>query len=218
MIMAPLAVGRAPIDPVTELEPLVLVASTPRLLVVHPTIAAKNLDELIRIARSNPESLACGTADRLSIHAARLFERLAGVRLDCVHYSGGAALRKDLLSGSRKLAFATSLLPEIQANQLRALAVAGRYRLRQLPDVPTTSEAGVSGLEVIAWVGVFAPKGTSAARAEQLTKALLSVTQKPAFITAIEARGFVARSISGPALRQFLELDVQGWRRTVARP
>jgi tripartite-type tricarboxylate transporter receptor subunit TctC len=183
-------------------------------VLVHPSLDVSNLDQLIRLAREQPGRLTCGTADQLSQHAVRLFERQAGVRLDCTHYAGGQALRSDLLSGKRKVAFESLYVPEVQSGQLRALAVAGPSRIRVLPDVPTTSESGLPGLEATAWLALLAPKGTDRARVERLAAATAAVLQHPVFIGALEARGHSVRPMTAPQMRQFLQRDVSAWRRT----
>ena len=215
MIFAPIALGRPPVDPVNEWMPIGIVGTVPRVIVVHPSLPARNLDELIRLARESPGGIACGTGDRLSQHAVRLFERQAGVRLACTHYDGTAALRADLLAGRRKLAFESGFLPELQAGRLRGLAVGSIGRMKALPNVPTASEAGLPGFEVTTWLALFAPKGTPPARAEQLAAALASALRQPTLVAALEARGYVVRPMTASQMRHYLERDVVLWRRAV---
>ena len=213
LVHAPLAQNRMPIDPVEDFEPVAMVASAPRLVVVHPSLDAKNLDQLIRLARDQPGKLTCGTADQFSQHAVRLFERQAGVKLDCAHFDGAAMLREELVSGRRKIAFESAFLPEVQAGHLRAIAVAGPSRMRPLPDVPTTSEAGLPGVEAVIWQVVVAPKGTDRARVETLASAIDAALKQPAFVQSLESRGFVVRPMSRAQMRTLLQRDMQTWRR-----
>jgi tripartite-type tricarboxylate transporter receptor subunit TctC len=213
LVFAPLARGRMPLDAAEDYEPVALVSSVPRLILVHPSLDVKNLDQLIRLAREQPGKLPCGTSDQLSQHAARLFERQAGVRIECTHYPGGAALRDDLLAGRRKLAFESFLLPEVQAGQLQALAVAASNRMRAMPDVPTTSESGLPGVEAIAWSALLAPKGTDRARIEKLAKATGEALRQPAFVAALEGRGYVVRPMTTLQMKQYLQRDMSIWRR-----
>ena len=214
LVFAPLARNRMPIDPTEDFEPVAMIASSPRLLVVHPSLDVKNLDQLIRIARDLPGKLSCGTADQLSQHAVRLFERQAGVKLDCAHFEGAAKLREAMVSGERKVAFESAFLPEVQGGQLRALAVVGPNRVRALPDVPTTSEAGLPGVEAVVWQAIVAPKGTDRARVESLANAIGSALKHPAFVQSLESRGFVVRPMSLAQLRAYLQREIQNWRKT----
>jgi tripartite-type tricarboxylate transporter receptor subunit TctC len=214
LFFAPLAKGRMPLDPIEDFEPVALVASVPRMVVVHPSLDVRTLDQLIRLAREQPGALPCGTSDQLSQHAVRLFERQAGVKLDCVHYAGGNALRTELLSGRRKVAFESLFLPEIQAGQLRALAVAAPGRMRVLPELPTTSESGLPGVEAVAWHALLAPRGTPRERLDALTVAVGAALRQPKFVAALEARGYVVRPMSGLQMRQYLQRDIAVWRRS----
>ena len=216
LLFAPLAYGRVRVDPLRDFALIGIIGMVPRVLVVNASLPVRNLDVLIRYARESPSELACGMADRLSEHAIRLFERHAGVHLDCVAYDGVAALREALLSGKRKFALESAYLPEVQAGRLRALAVASPARMKALPDVPTTSEAGLPALDVRTWVALFAPKGTDAVRVEQLTNALSATLRDPRIAASIEARGFVVRPMSVAQARDYLAREVLLWRRMVA--
>jgi tripartite-type tricarboxylate transporter receptor subunit TctC len=218
IVFAPMAQGRPPLDPTEDFMPIALVGTVARLVLAHPSLPATNLDQLIRLAREAPGALPCGTADQLSQHAVRLFERHAGVRLDCVAYPGGAALREDLIAGKRKIAFENLFLPEVQAGRLRALAVAGPNRMRVLPEVPTASESGLPGLEAMAWLAVLAPKGVEPARVEKLATAMAVTLSQPAVVAALEARGYTVRPMSGAQIRQYLQRDLANWRRVSAYP
>lgn len=213
LMFAPLGHGRTPFDPAEDFEPIAIVGSVPRLVLVHPSIPAKNLDQLIRLAREQQGRLTCGTSDQLSQHAVKLFEQRAGVKLDCVHYDGGAALRPHLLSGSVKFAIESFFLPEAQSGQLRAVAVAAPTRMRALPDVPTTQESGLPGVEAVAWHALLAPKGTDRARLDALAAATGKALQQPAFVSAMESRGYVVRPMTAPQMRQYLQRELLLWRR-----
>jgi len=213
LVLAPLAHGRPPLDPTQDFQPVALVASVPRIVLVHPSLPAANLDQLIRLARENPARLACGTSDQLSQLAVRLFERQAGVKLDCTHYAGGAALRDDLVAGRRKVAFESFVLPEVRAGELRALAIAAPYRMRALPDVPTTSESGLPGVEAVAWSVLLAPRATPGERVEKLVNATSVALRQPAFVAALEARGYVIRPATPLQMRQYLQRELGQWKR-----
>jgi tripartite-type tricarboxylate transporter receptor subunit TctC len=216
MVFAPLAQGRAPFDPTLDFALIGVIGTVPRVLVINPSLPVRNVDELIRYARESPGALACGMADRLSEHAVKLFERQAGVHLDCVAYDGVAALREALLSGQRKFALESALVPEVQEGRLRALAVASPTRMKALPDVPTASEAGMPALDARTWLALFAPKGTDGARVNELSNALAATLQNPRVAALLESRGYVVRPMTAGQARTYLQRDMLVWRRTVS--
>lgn len=151
-------------DPVNSFAPICLIASSPSVLVVNPSIAAASLRELIDLAKAKPGQLNFGTNGRGTIPhmAAELFKTLAGIDIVHVPYKGVGLATNDLMAGQIQLLFAVSsgMEPHLRAGRLRALAVASNKRLPTLPDVPTTAEAGLPGLETATWFGLMAPHGT----------------------------------------------------------
>lgn len=155
---------KLPYNPLKDLAPVIHVASVPLVLVVHPSIGAKNVAELITLLKGKPGGLnfasaGNGTPQHLS---AELFKSLAGVDMTHVPYKGTGPAITDLVAGQVPIAFESmiAVLPHVQGGRLRALATTGPKRAAQLPDAPTVAEAGVKGYESIAWYGVMAPAGT----------------------------------------------------------
>ncbi len=162
--IAPSLYPQLPYDPVRDFAAVTLVGTVPNVLVVHPSLAAKSVKELIALAKASPGQLnfasaGNGTSQHLS---GELFKTLAGVNMVHVPYKGTAPAMVDLIAGQVQLAFdnVTTIVPHIQAGKLRALAVTPAKRTAILPDVPTVAEAGVPGYEASVWFGVFAPAGT----------------------------------------------------------
>jgi tripartite-type tricarboxylate transporter receptor subunit TctC len=158
---------KLPFDVAKDFVPVTLVASVPMILVVHPAVPAKSVQELIALAKRQPETLTFASAGNgtPSHLAGELFAKSAGVRMVHVPYKGGAPAVVDLLGGQVSLMLDNSLsVPgHIKAGRLRALGVSTLSRNRLLPDVPTISDAGVAGYEFNSWFGVFAPAGTKQA-------------------------------------------------------
>ena len=153
-----------PYDPVRDFAPIVLVLEAEGLLVVHPSVPAKNVSELIAHARSNPGKLTfasagMGTASHL---AGELFKTMAKVEMTHVPYKGNVPAITDLLAGQTSLHFGTmpTVLPHAKAGKLRALATIGSRRSAAAPELPTVAET-LPGFEVNNWVGLRAPAGTS---------------------------------------------------------
>ena len=156
-------VGRVPFDPVRDFTPIVHTTTVPLVLVVHPSVPAKSVKELVAYAkdqggRVNYASSGEGTTSHL---AAELFRSLANVQMTHVPYKGGGQAIIDLVAGHVQTGFVNILeaLPQVNAGRLRALAVSTTKRSPVAPAIPTVSEAGVSGYEVIQWSGVLGPAG-----------------------------------------------------------
>ena len=151
-------------DPVRDFVPIILLSTVPNVLVVHPSLPARTVKELAALARSRPGELTYasngnGTTQHL---AAEMFATAARVRLNHVPFNGSAPAVIAMLGGHTMLMFgvATDVTQHVQSGKLRALAVASERRVRALPDIPTTAEAGAAGVEIEIWLGAFAPRGT----------------------------------------------------------
>lgn len=153
-----------PYDYVRHFTPVSLVASTPFFIVVHPSVAARNIPELIALSKSKPGALTYGSAGvGVGSHlAGELFNQLTGASITHIPYKGQAPANTDLLGGQIALMFSNPLnaLPQIQAGRLRALAVTSRARLPAAPDVPTSAEVGLPSFDAGTWLAVVAPAGT----------------------------------------------------------
>lgn len=155
---------KLPFDTVKDLAPVSLVASTPSMLVVGTSIAAKSVKELIALAKAKPGQLHYASpGSGSSAHlGGELFKQAAGIDIQHVPYKGTGPAVTDLVSGQVAMFITNmpSVLPMVKANRLRALAVTSLQRSALLPDLPTVAESGIPGFEVIVWYGVLAPAAT----------------------------------------------------------
>jgi tripartite-type tricarboxylate transporter receptor subunit TctC len=151
-------------DPVKDFAPVVLIASQPNILVVHPAVTAGSVKDLVALAKSKPGQLnyaspGNGTTGHL---AGELFKRMVGVEYTIIPFKGGGPAALAMLSGECQFTFATALSvqPHIKAGRLRALAVTTAKRSASFPGLPTVAEAGVPGFDAITWHGIVVPAGT----------------------------------------------------------
>lgn len=163
-VIAPLLRTRPPYDPVDDFEPVSMLGAYPLALQVHPELAARNVQELIALAKKQPGKLNFGSIGEGSVthFAGEVFRRKAGIEIVHVPYKGSAALSTALIGGEIDLMFDSIGAGKafIDAGRVRAMAVTGHKRAQLLPKVPSLAEAGVPGVDVRVWIGMFAPKGT----------------------------------------------------------
>jgi tripartite-type tricarboxylate transporter receptor subunit TctC len=156
--------AKIPYDMVRDFAPVTLIASTPNLLVVNNDIPAKNLQELIALAKAKPGTLTYGSPGiGTSVHVSgELFNSLAGVKTTHVPYKGRQMAIPDLLGGSISMMFDNmpSAIPVVREGKLRAIGVTSAKRSASAPEIPTIAEQGLPGFEATSWFAVFAPAGT----------------------------------------------------------
>jgi tripartite-type tricarboxylate transporter receptor subunit TctC len=172
---------KLPFDPLKDLAPITRAVDSTNILVVHPSVPAKSVKQLIALAKSkslNGGSSGVGGAGHLALE---LFNLQAGTRIVHVPYKGGGPSIVDLVAGNIDLIFATaaSSMPHIKSGRIRALAVTTGKRSALVPDLPTISEAGLKGFEANNWYGVVAPAGTPRAIIDRLNKEFIAVLNLP---------------------------------------
>jgi tripartite-type tricarboxylate transporter receptor subunit TctC len=173
-----------PYDPVRDLTPVSLIVRAPNMLVVRPDFPAKNLAELVALAKASPGKYTYSTAGNgTTTHLmVEMLGQAAGARFTHVPYQGGAASLQAILSSQTDLnsAVTSTAAPQIAAGKLRPLAIIGSKRSAQYPDVQTFAEAGYPGVRGDSWIGLFAPGGTPHAIINQLNEAVQAVVATPA--------------------------------------
>lgn len=207
--------SKLPFDPVKDFAPVILLATGPYLLVVHPSVPAKSVRELIALAKSQPGKLNYSSAGLGSgFHmAGELLNLMAGIKTTHVPYKGGAPAGTAVLSGEVDMTFGSPavLLRYVEGGRLRALAVTSPQRFKPLPDVPTVAQAGLSGFEAESWYGVFAPAGTPREIISKLAEQI-DVILKSGDIRRLYAQAGLEPG--GGTAQQFGEIflkDVQKW-------
>jgi tripartite-type tricarboxylate transporter receptor subunit TctC len=196
------------------------VAGFPFILAVSPRLPVQSLADLIRHAKANPGQLRYGTAGVGSgpHMAMELFARQAGISVEHVPYPGIAPALTAMLSGDIQLAFGAppALKPFHDNGTLRIIAVAGHDRHPLFPDVPTTAEAGLPGVEMSIWWGLVAPAATPDGIVQRLRQAAAEMSADQAFVARLRQLGFDAMPLDGDAFRRFVSEDLARWKETAA--
>ena len=207
-------------DPRTSFAPVIYVGYLPNILVVKPSLAAKNVQELIALDKAQPGKLNfASSGNGASSHLAGvLFNNLAGTQLQHIPYKGTGPALNDLLAGQVDMTFTDILtaMPYIKTGKVKALGVATAQKSSAMPDIPTVAEQGLKGYDVSVFFGVVAPKGTPDERVQVLntafSKALDSANVKQAFA----AQGLEASPNRTPAyLASFINTEVDKWKTVV---
>jgi len=182
-VISPHLYKHMPYDPINDFEPVMKLVEGPYVMVVHPSLPAKNVAEFIALARQKPgEIFFASSGNGSSQHlVGALFMQMAGIKLTHVPYKGSNAAMQDLLGGQVKVSFVgmPNALPNLASGKLHALAVTTKKRSPDLPNVPTMDEAGVKGYEATIWLGMLAPKGTPREIVDKLNADIRKVLADP---------------------------------------
>jgi tripartite-type tricarboxylate transporter receptor subunit TctC len=210
---------KLPFDPIKDFEPVTLVGVVPNVLVVHPSVKANSVAELVALAKAQPGKLNYASAGNgTSIHlAGELFAAMAGVDITHVPYKGSGPAVTDLLGGQVNLMFdsITSAKPHIQAGKLRALGVTSQRRSTALPNVPTIAEAGIKGYEVSPWFAVFVPAKTPKAVVDRLHSEITKALKSPDIQERFASIGAEPVGSTPEQLAAHLERETARWSKII---
>jgi tripartite-type tricarboxylate transporter receptor subunit TctC len=206
--------------PLKDFVPISLVALTPIICVVHPSVPAMNMKDLITLVKNKPGSLSGGSGGTGgSVHLAlELFQLQTGTKITHVPYKGSGPASIDLASGQIDLMFSTAppVIPILKANRVRALAVASPERSSLFPELPNMKEAGVANFVAANWYGILAPTGTPRAVIDRLHAELVKVTALPDVKQRLSAAGLEPKSSATPQVfGTFVSEDVSRWERVI---
>jgi tripartite-type tricarboxylate transporter receptor subunit TctC len=207
-----------PYDTLRDFVPIAHVLDAEGLLVVHPSVSSKSVPELIALAKSQPGRMtyASGGLGTTSHLAAELFKSVANVDIVHVPYKGNSPAITDLLGGQTQMIFATmpTVLPQVKAGRLRALAVIGPARTPALPDVPTVAET-LPGFEVSNWIGLFAPAGTPPEIVAKLNAEVQKVMRSPEIEKRLETEGAKFVPTTPAQFAEFQRAEAAKWARAI---
>ena len=202
-----------------DLVPIAPLIQTDLVLVEHPSVPAKNLAELLALARAKPGRLNFGSSGPGSNYhmAAELLKNLTGIDIVHVPYKGSTGMRSDILSGQIQLLFDSvpTMAPLINSGMVRALGTSGTTRSPILPDVPTIAEAGVPGFHATLWVGFMAPAQTPQPIVDLLNRTITAILQRPDIKAAWEKQGATPLVMSQPEFQSFMAAEVVKWAKVI---
>ena len=213
--------SKLPYDPLKDFTPITMIASSPYVLVLYPGVPAKNVGELIALARSKPGVLNYGSAGPASLAhlAGALFATLSDIQLTHVPYKSTAQSVVDLIAGRLDMQFATIApsLANIRADQLRALAVTGKARVEALPEVPTMAEAGVPGYEATLWFALMAPASLPTAITSRLNREAVEILNSADMKETLAQQGFIPEPGTPAALNGQIRRDITKWKDVIPK-
>ncbi len=206
-------------DPVRDFAPVAMLVVSPHVVAVHPSVPVNTLKELVDYARANPGKLNYATSGNGSVPHVGMELFKQQTKIDVVHvpYKGAGPAMQDVVAGNVQMTIATppSLMGQVQAGKLRALAVAAKTRHPLLPNVPTTGEAGFPNFELEAWVALFAPAGTPADVVAKLSAATQQSLQTADVRRATDAAGVEIRYQTPAQLDQQVRTDLDYWSKVI---
>lgn len=206
-------------DPISGFEPITLVSQQPFIVVVHPSVPAMTLKELIALAKARPGALnyASSGAGGIVHLGTELFKSMAGVHIVHIPYKGGNTAHNDLIAGFVQVYFGTilSTLPVVRIGKVRALAVTTAMRNQALPDVPTVSEAGVPGYAFSGWYAVLAPAKTPRPIVTLLNREIIGLLKAPDVKDRLAAEGSTVVASTPEQLTAYLKQDIAKWQKVV---
>ena len=218
-ISSPTLFRNLPFDVRKDLDPVGLIAIGPSVLVVHPSVPAKNVKDLIALAKAQPKKLVYGSGGigNVTHLEMEIMNAMVGVQMTHVPYKGTAPAIVALVSGEVQLIFSSvpSALVQIRAGKIRALGVSTMKRSGVLPDVPTIHEAGVPGYDAASWYAVFAPSGAPKNVLARLGKEIVRIMAVPEMRERFANDGFEPAGTGPAELAKFLRTELVKWAKAV---
>jgi tripartite-type tricarboxylate transporter receptor subunit TctC len=215
LVISP-AIQKVPYNVYKDLAPVGMVVSLQNIIVVTPSLPAKNIREYIALAKSKPGNMLFGSSGSGSPGhlAAVLLESMAGgVQLTHVPYKGGAPMIVDLVAGHIPSAFAviSTGVPHVRSGKVRAIAVTGEKRAQAVPDVPTVAESGIKGYAATNWYGMLAPAATPPAAIERLNRELNAALKSPDVVAQLKDMGIDAAPSTPQDFFKFVQAEEKKW-------
>ncbi len=191
MSVNPVLYRKLPYDSLKDFVPISMVGSFPLVLVVHPSVPANSVQELVAYARANPGKLNYSSGSTAFQVASEMFKQMTGTDIKHIPYKGSAASITAVIAGDVQMTIVDTppLVAQIKSGRVKALAVTSAKRSASMPELPTVAESGVSGYEMVLWIGVFAPADTPREVAEKLNAEVVRIVKLPEIRERLDAMG-----------------------------
>ena len=210
---------KLPYDPIKDFAPITLFADGPYLLVVHPSLPVKSVQEFVEFARKRPNEVACASSGKGSGGhlAAELLKSMTGIKMLHVPYKGGGPALTGLLTGEVQVLFApyASAKGHIMSGRIRALGVTTARRPKAIPDLPTIAESGVPGYDSGVWYSLLAPAGTPRAIIDRLNRETIAVLNNPKFAKLLVDQAIDPIGSTPEELAQYIKSEIGKWAKVV---
>ena len=217
--IAPSLVSKLPYDPIKDFAPVTLLATAPNIIVLHPSVPARGMKELVALSKAKPKSINFSSAGVASVGhlTGELFNTALGADLQHVPYKGSAQGVIDLLAGQIQMLIGgmSSVMPHIKAGRLRAVAVTSAQRSSAAPEVPTVAESLMPGFEATAWYGVLAPAGTPPAIAARLQGEFAKALAAPEVKQRLDNLGYVIVANTPGEFAAYIKTEITKWAKVV---
>ncbi len=204
-----------PYDPVESFAPVILVASTPNFLVVHPSLPVHSVKQLIALAKAKPGALSFGSSGTgtSAYFASEMFRQMAGLDMVHVPYKGSAPAAIGLLSGEVQMMFGalSTIHAHIKAGRLRVLAISSPQRWPQEPSVPTVAESGLKGFQAASWYGILAHAKTPPDIVRKINADIVKVVNAPALSQSLKSQGFDIIANTPEEFKEVIKADLIRW-------
>lgn len=217
--ISPSLMAKLPYDVARDYVPVTLLASAQNIVVLHPSVPAPDLRELVALSKAKPNAISFGSAGVGTVGhlTGEMLNTALGAAFQHIPYKGGGQTVMDLVSGQIQMAIGgmSAYLPHIKAGRLRAMAVTGTRRSAAAPDIPTVAESALPGFSATAWYGVLAPAGTPRSRILRLQQDFSSALKSPDAARVLTARGFDVVASSPDEFGRFIQTETVKWAKVV---
>jgi len=218
-VISPHLYKAMPYDPIKDFTPVMKLAEGPYVLVVHPSLGANSVADLIAMAKAKPNTIDYASSGNGSAQhlVGALFVTMAGAPLSHVPYKGSSQAMNDVLGGIVKVSFVgvPNALPNLNAGKIKALAVSTRKRYADLPDVPTLEEAGVKGYDATIWLGLLAPPGTPRDIVDKLNTSITKILSTPEAKKLMASAGVDVATSSPEEFGALMQSELERWGKVV---
>lgn len=219
LAIAPSLYAKLPFDPQKDYAPITQIATSPNVLTAHPSVPAKNLQELIALAKTKPGAVNFASTGVASVGhlTGELLNSLAGIKMTHVPYKGGGQAIIDLVGGHVQVMFSgfSAAMPHIKSGKIRALAVTGAARSPALAEVPTIAEQGFPGVEATAWYGMLAPTGTPTVVVTRVHGEVVKILKLPDVTQRLGGLGFEIAGSTPEQFGAYIRSETKKWEKVV---